>query len=237
MVSLLYRLVGSLSLILMSALIYRLTSGTRQNAAGAPSKGTYRVRNIPARYNTREASRKFIEAILSTSDTPCTIKVRSFAIDHNPAGSMTTGTATFDLEVVRPLRLKPNALSEWSFKVSDNESRQTDGYLIIDTHFIGFTVLSSPEDNDHKFEYLLLHGLKGQLLTDYSLVAISGLGSHAWGSFKKRGETSMWLADKLPRNWSQARIMIYGYRSPIMGSRSRQTLRILPKHSTIILLR
>src|SRR6266498_1974874 len=39
----------------------------------------------------------------------------------------------------------------------------------------------------------------------------------------------MWLADKLPRNWSQARIMIYGYRSPIMGSRSRQTLQDIAK--------
>jgi len=166
MVSFLYHLIGSLSLILFSALIYRLTSWTRQNAAVAPSKGTYRVRNIPARYNTREASRKVIEVILSTSDTPCTIKVRSFAVHHNSAGSMVTGTATFDLEDVRPLRLKPNALNEWTFKVPDNESQQTDDYLIIDTHFIGFTVLSSPEDNDHKFEYLLHHRLIQRLVTD-----------------------------------------------------------------------
>lgn len=166
MVSLLYRLVGSLLLIFMSALIYRLTSGSRQNAAVAPSKGTYRVRNIPARYNTRETSRKVIEAVLSTSDTPCAIKVRSFAIDHNPAGSMTTGTATFDLEDVLPLRLKPNDRNEWAFKVPDNESQQTDDDLIIDTHFIGFTVLSSPEDNDHKFEYLLHHRLIQRLVTD-----------------------------------------------------------------------
>jgi hypothetical protein len=34
----------------------------------------------------------------------------------------------------------------------------------------------------------------------------------------------MWLADKLPRNWSRTRVMIYGYQSQIMGTKSRQTL-------------
>jgi len=34
----------------------------------------------------------------------------------------------------------------------------------------------------------------------------------------------MWIADKLPKNWSRTRIMIYGYESQIMGTKSRQTL-------------
>jgi hypothetical protein len=39
----------------------------------------------------------------------------------------------------------------------------------------------------------------------------------------------MWLVDKLPLDWPQARIMIYGYRSSIMGTRSKQTLQDIAK--------
>ncbi len=74
---------------------------------------------------------------------------------------------------------------------------------------------------------------------DHSLVAISGLGSHAWGSFKKRKESSMWLADKLPGNWPRARIMLYGYRSSIRDTGSRQTLLDVSKtfHNALINMR
>jgi hypothetical protein len=43
------------------------------------------------------------------------------------------------------------------------------------------------------------------------LVAISGLGSHAFGSFMERGSSHMWLADALPKDLPGVRILIYGY--------------------------
>ncbi|TAQ87678.1 hypothetical protein B7494_g3974 [Chlorociboria aeruginascens] len=178
-------------------------------------KTTYRVRNIPDRFTTRDECRFLIESILSNSDTRCNITIRTFAssFDHRQGRTTITRMVTFDLEDIIPVQLKPNAKNEWTFKNFDFLSQQTGEYLTIDTHFVGFTVLSSPEDENHEFD----------------LVAISGLGSHAWGSFKKRSEKSMWLADKLPQDWPQARIMIYGYQSPIMGSNSRQTLMDIAK--------
>jgi hypothetical protein len=43
-----------------------------------------------------------------------------------------------------------------------------------------------------------------------SLVAISGLGSHAFGSFKERGCQHMWLRDALLIDLQGVRVLIYG---------------------------
>lgn len=64
-----------------------------------------------------------------------------------------------------------------------------------------------------------------------SLFAISGLGGHAFGSFKERGGEHMWLRDALPyrvteadNNKPIARIMTYGYTSSLSESDSFQNL-------------
>jgi hypothetical protein len=57
-----------------------------------------------------------------------------------------------------------------------------------------------------------------------SIVAISGIGGHAFGSFKERGGDYMWLRDGLADDLTTARIMIYGYKSTIPNSKSMQTL-------------
>jgi protein SERAC1 len=56
------------------------------------------------------------------------------------------------------------------------------------------------------------------------MVAISGIGGHAFGSFRSPDGEYMWLRDKLPRHLPGARIMIYGYDSQIAGSKSFQGL-------------
>lgn len=64
-----------------------------------------------------------------------------------------------------------------------------------------------------------------------SVIAISGLGGHAFGSFKQRGGEHMWLRDSLPYDLTpkitdppMARVMTFGYDSRIVGSRSTQSL-------------
>lgn len=42
------------------------------------------------------------------------------------------------------------------------------------------------------------------------MIAISGLGGHAFGSFKAKGKEYMWLRDSLPSGLAIARIMLYG---------------------------
>lgn len=62
-------------------------------------------------------------------------------------------------------------------------------------------------------------------------MAISGLGGHAFGSFKERNGQHMWLRDSLPYHlrWEHtdrpmARVMIYGYESTVANSSSMQNL-------------
>lgn len=52
----------------------------------------------------------------------------------------------------------------------------------------------------------------------YSLVAVIGGGGHAWGSFKERKKSHMWLVDDLPKDWSVARILVYGYGSKLRSN-------------------
>lgn len=60
-----------------------------------------------------------------------------------------------------------------------------------------------------------------------SCLAISGLGGHAFGSFKEKDGSHMWLCDDLPYDLSTARIIIYGYESHLHGSQSFQGLEAL----------
>ena len=60
-----------------------------------------------------------------------------------------------------------------------------------------------------------------------SCVAISGLGGHAFGSFKERQGQHMWLRDSLPRDLDGARIVIHGHDSQLSGSHSFQDLEAL----------
>lgn len=69
------------------------------------------------------------------------------------------------------------------------------------------------------------------VLTRHSIVSISGIGGHAFGSFKEGGEDHMWLRDSLPFDliWEDtgrpmARSMIYGYESTVAQSENIQNL-------------
>ena len=60
-----------------------------------------------------------------------------------------------------------------------------------------------------------------------SCLAISGLGGHAFGSFKETDGSYMWLCDDLPYDLATTRIIIYGYESQLHGSQSFQGLEAL----------
>lgn len=77
--------------------------------------------------------------------------------------------------------------------------------VTIDEHYDGITTLiSPPTDEEHEIDVL----------------AISGLGSHPFGSFVHKDDGNMWLTDNLPQDIPTARIMIYGYESGLQHSTS-----------------
>jgi alpha-beta hydrolase superfamily lysophospholipase len=65
------------------------------------------------------------------------------------------------------------------------------------------------------------HLLYGEVIVNwFSLIAVSGLGSHAFGSFKEKKGSHMWLRDSLARDIPNMRILIYGYDTQMDGSTS-----------------
>ncbi|KAM3557728.1 hypothetical protein ARSEF4850_004942 [Beauveria asiatica] len=87
------------------------------------------------------------------------------------------------------------------------------GGLQWDTDFYGMTALFAPPPEDHKLD----------------IIVVSGLGGHAFGSFKERGGSHMWLRDSLPYDIidkvtkrPMARVIIYGHRSHVAHSTTIQ---------------
>ncbi|KAL7937552.1 hypothetical protein V8C35DRAFT_183222 [Trichoderma chlorosporum] len=77
-------------------------------------------------------------------------------------------------------------------------------FLLFDTHFRGLTPLHTRSDAECNID----------------LIAVSGLGSHAFGSFKERNGSYMWLRDSLPHDIPNIRILIYGYDTQMYDSTS-----------------
>ena len=57
-----------------------------------------------------------------------------------------------------------------------------------------------------------------------SIIALCGLGGHAFGSFNERSSDHMWLRDNLPVDFPEARVLTYGYDTKLENSRSIQDL-------------
>lgn len=74
----------------------------------------------------------------------------------------------------------------------------------VDRHFTGFTPLCDPGD------------------TKLDVVAVTGLGGHALGSFRSQEGTSVWLRDFGPEDVPQARFITYGYDTAVADSDSNQ---------------
>ncbi|RDA94471.1 hypothetical protein CP533_2296 [Ophiocordyceps camponoti-saundersi (nom. inval.)] len=88
-------------------------------------------------------------------------------------------------------------------------------HLSLDQDFLGITTLYAPPPDDHQID----------------VIAVSGLGGHAFGSFKARNDDYMWLRDSLPGELTNqdtalpmARIMVYGHESRLAKSISMQDL-------------
>lgn len=57
-----------------------------------------------------------------------------------------------------------------------------------------------------------------------SIIAVTGLAGHAFGSWKARGSPYMWLRDFLPQEIPNVRILVYGYDTRLPGSQSTASI-------------
>jgi E3 ubiquitin-protein ligase DOA10 len=64
---------------------------------------------------------------------------------------------------------------------------------------------------------------------EFSIIAVTGLAGHAFGSWKSREGQQMWLRDFLPNALKTARIWTYGYDTKLPGSQSSASILELAK--------
>ena len=57
-----------------------------------------------------------------------------------------------------------------------------------------------------------------------SIIAVTGLGGHAFGSWKSRGGSHMWLRDSLAFDLPGIRMLVYGFDSHLGKSDSFQSI-------------
>jgi len=81
----------------------------------------------------------------------------------------------------------------------------------VDHKFEGFTPLNDPED------------------ADVDIVAITGLGGHALGSFRATNGAFVWLRDSAPEDMPTARFLTYGYDTTVVGSNDEQGIEELAR--------
>jgi len=62
------------------------------------------------------------------------------------------------------------------------------------------------------------------LLTFGSIIAVTGLGGHAYGSWRSPVHGDMWLRDFLPHAVPSARIFTFGYDSTLQKSSSMSSV-------------
>ncbi|KAH7308422.1 hypothetical protein B0I35DRAFT_380188, partial [Stachybotrys elegans] len=173
----------------------------------------FRLRGIPPECRTRTDVRELVQRALSI-EPGVSLAVHSFAASPVEQSSR---VATLSFSSL-PDNLSDRSRNQWVVKlpVTDDSYEDSPGWaqtLVFDTHFTGFTPLHRIRDEDCHLD----------------LIAISGLGGHAFGSFKERNGPFMWLRDALPLDFPSARILIYGYDTGLIQSSSFQNLTDLGK--------
>ncbi|KAL6819172.1 hypothetical protein V8C40DRAFT_252626 [Trichoderma camerunense] len=180
----------------------------------------YRVSGVPLDWD-RDRLRTF----LKHRELAEVITIDSIAREANIESQTATVTLTNSYMQQRPGKSRQFSLSEEHYNDSLNLNRS----VSVENNFIGLTTLYEPSVRDHKID----------------VIALSGLGGHAFGSFKERGGTHMWLRDSLPGyltsetdNKPMARVMIYGYESAVPQSKNMQNLEDLATtfHSSLLAL-
>ncbi|KAL7918361.1 ankyrin repeat protein [Trichoderma austrokoningii] len=173
----------------------------------------FRLRGVPCECETRADVRELVKRILSIEDG-ASAAVHSLATSPIEQISKVATLSFYTL----PGCLSDRSRNEWVFNLPADETLGEDGFgrrrsLVLDTHFSGFTPLQHTKDDDCFVD----------------VIAISGLGGHAFGSFKERHGSFMWLRDALPIDFPGARILIYGYETRLIQSKSFQNLTDLGK--------
>ena len=172
------------------------------------STTVFRVRGLPSNLSLTSIS-GIIERALCTPSDVTGLSITSLAEDiYQPREQV--ATLSF-LKCLPEIFIATAASNEWPVHLLDADYDPTtirSRTLTFDTHFRGLTVLNNPVNHEEAVD----------------CVVVCGLGGHAFGSFKEKGTSYMWLRDSLPKDLPDLRILLYGYDSALCGSESTQNI-------------
>lgn len=184
-----------------------------QPPAAKDRPDTIRIKNIPVTY-TREVVEIIVQREFRSKP-----KIRSLALHTK---GYHCATVTFPEEDYGfPTEQLPKV-------ILDRQSRSDVPQIQYDADFLNFTTLynANSEGLQADVEYVYISLTRLFLITDanYSIVAVVGLGTHAFGTFRSTtpGSHEMWLRDFLPKDIPNTRILLYGYPSTVSGGQSME---------------
>ena len=174
----------------------------------------YRVTGLPIDKAENEIQSTLAEIIhnLLTEDEKNQAKVEITCIPS--CDGTQTSSALVEFKGASPeflSRLTHNPLGNWQVEMGDED-------INFDRHFFGFTQLySTAPSQPVTAEYdLSINRCDLDANLTYSIIAITGLDGHAYGSWRGKGNLGrMWLRNFLSKDLPNCRTMIYGYNSKL----------------------
>ncbi|KAH7227531.1 hypothetical protein BKA60DRAFT_553072 [Fusarium oxysporum] len=202
----------------VSGLVTAPSSSPKQESTSTSSGAVYRVQGIPATCIRGQ----FIKGLATALNLDATsIRIHSFMA--NPYGTRVEMMSILSFHKTPEFLCVKSTKKEWHLDVTlpsqgteSTPAENTTIKLLFDTHFLGFSVVGTPFANSDKIEV--------------DIVAVHGLGGHAYRSFKERGGSYMWLEDSLPAHLRAAlpgcaaRILLYGYDARVENTISFQSI-------------
>ncbi|KAF7908100.1 uncharacterized protein EAF01_003855 [Botrytis porri] len=158
---------------------------------------TIRIKNIPVAY-----TEKVLEVIVQ-EEFRSKPKIRSLALHTR---EHLCATVTFpDEEYGFPTEHLPKVILA-------RQSHSDVPEIQYDADFLNFTTLYNASSEG--------------LQADVDIVAVVGLGTHAFGTFRSTtpGSHEMWLRDFLPKDIRNIRVLLYGYPSTVSGGQSMEKI-------------
>lgn len=166
---------------------------------------TWRVQGVPLSFD-RETLANFLQRhpdlrLSDGDDNRVVVQTLARAHGHDQVATVRFPRTPTRLERLSHLSLD---IEEPKTQAVERLPSLQSASITIDDHFRGITVLHAPSPEGR----------------DFDILAVSGLGSHPFGSFVSKEDGYMWLTDGLIRDIPTARVMIYGYDSAVQDSSS-----------------
>ncbi|KAI0438618.1 hypothetical protein F4803DRAFT_534503 [Xylaria telfairii] len=172
-------------------------------------KTVFRLRGLPHSVKTPDDVASLVSK--SLGDIPAR-DVRVFSVTTNLGfgDNSLSKVATLMFATIPSVVRGKNNTKEWEICIQTPKPGHS---LVLDTHFEGMTPMNDMDHLSHRFD----------------CIAISGLGSHPFGSWqpKDSDKTYMWIRDALPKNIHGVRAVLYGYETRLVQSQSFELIKDL----------